>query len=167
MKSFVNAKKLLGLVVVVLTGLWLINVSVHANPNDPGLPGAPAGTEITIDHECKVKSCGGGVVTFENECLAPINACGTHTCLICDGNVIIQVCWFKKDKQCHTQTKIEAGNFEQCGNKRKVFCKIQADFACGCPSVAQIEDEELGKCTLKRCTPHGSSPGGPQLPRGV
>jgi len=167
MKSFLNAKKLLGLVVVVSTGLWLINVSVHANPNDLGLPGGPASTEITIDHECKVKTCARGIVTFENECLTPNNACGTQTCVICDGSVIIEVCWFNQGKQCHTQIKNESGNWEKCGNKRKVFCKIQADFSCGCPSVAQINDEDLGKCTLKRCTPHGSSPGGPQLPRGV
>ncbi len=79
MKSFLNAKKLLGLVVVVSTGLWLINVSVHANPNDMGLPGGPASTEITIDHECKVKTCARGIVTFENECLTPNHACGTQT----------------------------------------------------------------------------------------
>ena len=163
MKSFVNAKKLLGLVVVVLTGLWLINVSVHANPNDP--PGTPgAGGAITVNAECLTKGCSGAVAEGENACESPMLACGENVCGLCDGMAIITVCWHADDKSCHKHKTDFAINFAQCGDKRSTNCVIKPSPSggyCGCPSVPNANDPIIMPCRLKICT---HTTGGPQLP---
>lgn len=154
MKSFENANKLLCLAVVVLTGLWLINLSVHANPNDP--PGTPgAGGAVTIKAECLTKGCSGAADKDDNTCSIPVLPCLQNKCGLCDGAAIITVCWQASNKDCHTHKAGYANNFVGCGKKRSTNCVIAPGpngSICKCPSTPGPNDPVVEPCLLLKCT---------------